>query len=144
MDDKTRKRLKALGLDPANLTGAVLIEANLRLADLTEAVLIGANLTGAVLTGAVLTEAVLTRAIGPFTTGQFGRHTAVAAGSYIAIGCERHDYDWWLANYEAVGLANGYSVYEIADYGAWIRQAVARQRRIEGTVANSAAALSEE
>lgn len=36
-----------------------------------------------------------------------------------------------LADYETIGRANGYSDDQIADYGAWIRLAVARQRRIE-------------
>ena len=47
------------------------------------------------------------------------------------IGCERHDYDWWLANYEECGQRNYYAPEEIAEYGAWIQLAVARQRRIE-------------
>ena len=83
------------------------------------------------LSEADLSWADLSRAVGPFTVGAFGRHTAIAAGGYIVIGCERHDYDWWLANYEACGQCNGYTPEEIADYGAWIALAVARQRRIE-------------
>ena len=90
-----------------------------------------ANLTGADLTGADLTGANLTGAYGPFTAGSFGRHHAVAAGGHISIGCQRHTYAEWLEHYEKIGRANGYSNDEIADYGAWIRLAVARQRRIE-------------
>ena len=108
--------LPAINLSRADLRGADLSRADLRGADLSEADLSGANLSGAV---------------GPFAVGAFGRHTAIAAEGYIVIGCERHDYDWWLANYEACGQRNGYTPEEIADYGAWIQLAVARQRRIE-------------
>jgi hypothetical protein len=70
---------------------------------------------------------------GSFTTGSFGHQTAVAAGGYVSIGFERHTYEHWLEHYEEILRANGYSSNdEIADYGAWIKQAVARQRRIEG------------
>ena len=112
----SRADLSRAVLSRAVLSGANLREANLNWADLSEADLSGANLSGAV---------------GPFAVGAFGRHTAIAAGGYIVIGCERHDYDWWLANYEACGQRNGYTPEEIADYGAWIQLAVARQRRIE-------------
>ena len=91
----------------------------------------GANLRGANLRDADLRGANLRGARGPFTTGYFGGHDAVAAGGYVSIGCERHTYGEWLANYKAVGAANGYSADMIADYGAWIAMAVARQRRIE-------------
>ena len=110
------ERLPETRPDVIDLSGANLSEANLRDADLSEADLRGANLSGA---------------RGPFTTGYFGGHDAVAAGGYVSIGCERHTYGEWLANYKAVGAANGYSADMIADYGAWIAMAVARQRRIE-------------
>ena len=131
---ETRQRLIEYGIAAErlpldgqfNLRWANLREADLREADLREAVLREADLSGA-----DLSWADLSRAVGPFTVGAFGRHTAIAAGGYISIGCERHDYDWWLANYEACGQRNGYTPEEIADYGAWIALAVARQRRIE-------------
>ena len=91
----------------------------------------GADLRWADLRGANLREAHLSEASGGFTTGYFGRHHAVAAGGYISIGCERHIYDEWLANAEAIGQENCYTADEIADYVAWIKLAVARQRRIE-------------
>ena len=106
--------------------GADLCWANLYGADLSRA-----NLYGADLRWADLRWADLSGARGPFTTGYFGGHDAVAAGGYVSIGCERHTYGEWLANYKAVGAANGYSADMIADYGAWIAMAVARQRRIE-------------
>jgi hypothetical protein len=124
--DLSRAVLSEADLSEANLSGANLREANLSGADLS-----WANLSGADLRRADLSRADLSGADGPFTTGSFGQHTATAAGGYISIGCERHDYDWWLANYEACGQCNGYTPEESADYGAWIALAVARQRRIE-------------
>lgn len=106
---------------------------NLNRADLRGANLCGVDLRGVDLSDADLSGATLSGATGPFTAGSFGRHTAIAAGGYISIGCERHTYDEWLSQYEGIGRENGYSREEIADYGAWIKQAVARQRRIEAT-----------
>ena len=94
--------------------------------DLREADLRGANLTGV-----NLSYADLTGAVGPFTTFSAGRHTAVFAGGYGSIGCFRRTYDEWLADYAAIGAANGYTPEEIAEYGQFIALAVARQRRIE-------------
>jgi hypothetical protein len=54
---------KAAAGESADLSGAVLIDANLRGADLSGAVLIGANLRGAVLSGAVLIDANLRGAV---------------------------------------------------------------------------------
>ena len=83
------------------------------------------------LSGADLSWADLSEANGPFTSGYLGGHHAVAAGGYICIGCERHTYEVWLADYESIGRRHEYSDEMIADYGAWIALAVARQRRIE-------------
>jgi uncharacterized protein YjbI with pentapeptide repeats len=127
----TRADLTGADLTGANLRGADLTEANLTRAYLTGAYLTGAYLTGANLREAYLTGANLTGAYGPFTAGSFGRHHAVAAGGHISIGCQRHTYAEWLEHYEKIGRDGGYSNDEIADYGAWIRLAVARQRRIE-------------
>ena len=131
---ETRQRLIDFGIAAErlpidgqfDLSGADLSRANLSGADLS-----GADLSRAKLSGAVLSRADLSGAIGPFATGSFGQHTAIAAGGYIVIGGERHDYDWWLANYEECGQRNYYAPEEIADYGAWIQLAVTRQRRIE-------------
>ena len=160
--EETRQRLIELGIAPemvvggvwdvrdanlsdANLTGAdlsdvdlsdaVLTVANLTGADLRGADLSNANLTGANLSGVNLTVANLSGAIGPFTTGFFGCDTAVAAGGYISIGTGRYTYEHWLEHYNVILRTGVYITYtpdEVADYGAWIKQAVARQRRIEG------------
>ena len=123
--------LRGADLRGANLSGANLSGADLRGADLRGADLRWADLRGADLREANLREADLSEASGGFTTGYFGRHHAVAAGGYISIGCERHTYDEWLANAEAIGQENRYTADEIADYVAWIKLAVARQRRSE-------------
>ena len=118
-------------LSGADLSGADLSGADLRGADLSGADLRGADLTGANLRGANLTGANLRGATAPFTIGYFGRHTGIAVGGSISIGCERHTYDQWLTDYKKIGREHGYTADEIADYGAWIKLAVARQRRIE-------------
>lgn len=149
--DLSRLDLAGANLREADLSGANLSEADLSGADLTWADLRGANLSGADLRGANLSKANLSKAflsevnlfdanlrwanlsdtIGPLTGGSFGRHNAVAAGGYISIGWERHTYEEWLERYEEIGRKHGYTDEEIADYGAWIKLAVARQRRIE-------------
>ena len=129
--DLSEANLRRANLSGANLSRANLSRANLNRANLSEANLSRADLSEANLSRADLSWANLSEAVGPFAVGAFGRHTAIAAGGYIVIGCERHDYDWWLANYEACGQRNDYTPEEIADYGAWIQLAVARQRRIE-------------
>ena len=138
---QTREKLIAAGQNQAllpdewkysiNLSGADLSGANLSGANLRGADLSGADLRRADLRGANLGWANLSGANGPFTTGSFGRHHAIAAGGYVVVGCERHTYDDWLERYKDIGEENGYSAEEIADYGAWIKLAVARQRRVE-------------
>ncbi len=128
--------LSGANLSGANLSGADLSRADLSGADLSEADLSRADLSRADLSGADLSEADLSGAnlsgaTGNFTVGYFGRQHAVAAGGFISIGCEHHTYDVWLAEYEAIGRQRGYSDDEIADYGVWIKLAVARQQRIE-------------
>jgi len=115
-----------IDLTGAFLTGAFLYRANLR-----GAFLYGADLSDANLRRADLTGADLRWCRGPFSTGYFGGHDAIAAGGYISIGCERQTYDEWLENFDAIGVKHNYTPNEIADYGAWIKLAVARQRRIE-------------
>ena len=123
--------LPAIDLSGANLSGANLSGANLSGANLSGADLSRADLSGADLSEADLSGANLSGATGNFTVGYFGRQHAVAAGGFISIGCEHHTYDVWLAEYEAIGRQRGYSDDEIADYGVWIKLAVARQQRIE-------------
>ena len=97
--------------------------------------LTGADLRGADLRGADLRGADLHEASGPFATGSFGCHNAVAAGGYISIGCERHTYAEWLKRYEEIGDAHDYSAAEVAMYGRWISMAVAWLEPIEAEIA---------
>ena len=123
-------------LSEADLSGAYLRGAYLSGADLRGANLSGANLSEAYLRGANLSEAYLSEAYlsgakGPFTTFSAGRHTAVFAGGYGVIGCERWSYESWLTDYDEIGRNHDYGDDEIAEYGEFIKLAVARQRRVE-------------
>ena len=122
--------LSGADLSGADLSGAIMNWVNLSRADLSGADLSGADLSGPDLSGAIM-WAILTGSYGSFTTGSFGRQTAIAAGGYISINSERHTYEYWLEHYEEILRSSGYNGDEIADYGAWIQLAVARQRRIE-------------
>ena len=113
-------------LHGADLSGADLSGADLRMADLR-----WADLSGADLSGADLRMADLRMAIGNFVVGYFGKHDAVAAGGYINIGCERHAYDVWLEKGEQIGMDNGYTSAEIADYMDWIKLAIRALKRME-------------
>ena len=110
--------------------------ANLRRADLRRANLRRANLREANLREADLREADLSGAAGQFAVGSFGKHTGVAAGGYISIGCERHTYQHWLGNYKMIGQANGYSDTEITLYGSWIHLVVSWLEPLEKVVVN--------
>ena len=130
--------LRGADLSHADLSHTDLSHADLRWADLSHAALSHAALRWADLRWADLSHADLSHADmrwadGPFTLGAFGRHGGIAVGGYITIGCERHTYDEWLERYEEIGKRHNYTTDEIADYGAWIQLAVARQQRIEGT-----------
>ncbi len=131
--DLSHADLRGAGLRWADLSHADLRWADLSVADLRWADLSHADLRWADLSHADLSHADLRGADGPFTLGAFGRHGGIAVGGYITIGCERHTYDEWLERYEEIGKKHNYTNDEIADYGAWIQLAVARQQRIEGT-----------
>ena len=135
--DLSGATLSNADLRRANLTFAILSNADLSGVDLTDANLSraslrSADLSGADLSGAIMNWAILTGSNGSFTTGSFGRQTAIAAGGYISINSERHTYEYWLEHYEEILRSSGYNGDEIADYGMWIKQAVTRQQRIEG------------
>jgi hypothetical protein len=116
----------------ANLREADLRDANLRDANLRGADLFGANLSDADLSGADLRGADLAMAMGDqFVVFQAGKHQAIFAGGYGHIGCERHTYDDWLARYQEIGAADGYTQAEIERYGAFIQLAVAYLRTVE-------------
>ena len=38
----------------------------------------------------------------------------------LGIGCERHSIAWWQENYEKIGVKEGYTKEEIAEYKAYI------------------------
>jgi hypothetical protein len=124
-----RANLSGANLSWADLRGANLREADLRGANLRRANLSGANLSWANLSGANLSWADLSwanlrGATGEFCFGSFGVHTAIAAGGYISIGCERHEYNHWLQNYRAIGEKYKYSSAQIDFYYRWIVMAI--------------------
>ena len=76
------------------------------------------------LRGSDLRGANLRGANGLVSCFQAGQHYATAGGGYINIGCERHTYTDWLANYETIGKKYSYSDDEIRRYGSWIKSVV--------------------
>jgi len=116
--------LSEADLSRADLSAAYLSRANLSKANLREANLREANLSGTDLSETNLSKADLRGAKGLFATAQLGRHDAVAAGGYIVIGCERHEYQHWLDHGEEIGRVNEYTDAEIARYMGWIRLVV--------------------
>jgi len=103
----------------ANLYGADLIDAILIDAFLINADLSGANLRGADLRGANLSNAYLSfTSIAVFS---YKKHFAFHHEGYIKIGCIGNSIEWWLENYQQVGVDKEYSKVEIKAYGAWIK-----------------------
>jgi hypothetical protein len=142
IEEKIRKHALWLanedGGERADLSGADLSEADLSEADLSGADLSGADLRWAYLRWANLSGADLSDAEIIAAVGQFGLHQAIAAGGYISIGCERHDYQHWLDHYEEIGRGYGYTEAEIARYGAWIKLVVDWLTEAEGNNGHAA------
>jgi uncharacterized protein YjbI with pentapeptide repeats len=127
---KTGERANLSG---ANLSHATLYGANLSRADLSGATLYGATLLGANLSGADLLGADLSRAnlLGADLSGaslsypiyQFflGQYNAVATPHELRIGCEVHDWQVWLNNYEVIGQKAEFPQDSILEHGEMIR-----------------------
>ena len=125
--DLSRANLSGANLRGADLIGANLRGANLIDANLIDANLIDANLRGADLIGADLSRANLSRAnlSGANLRGaknvilQFiaSRHQVNVIDNMVRIGCQNHDLQWWLENYQEVGQSERYTEKEIAEYG---------------------------
>jgi hypothetical protein len=113
--------LSGANLSGANLWGANLSGANLSGANLSGANLSGANLSGANLSGANLSGANLSGAKQRVVTIQGSRNQIVAIDDDIQIGCYRKTSAEWMAYYEEVGAAEGYSPEQIAEYGEHLR-----------------------
>jgi len=141
-ENAVRPDLRGADLREADLCGADLRGANLRGANLSRANLRGAHLSVADLSvadlrGADLSGADLSGAFGPFTLFAAGRHTGIAAGGHIHIGCIRQPYQEWVEHYEEIGRVNGYSEAEVAIYGKFIELAVEHQLSIESDGADA-------
>lgn len=122
--DMRRSSLRYASLIKANLMHASLEKANLTCANLSYSDLRFADLDGANLTDAVLTGVDLYGATGPFAFASFGKHTAVAAGGWISIGCQRYSYDQWLADGYSIGSRHFYSQEQMDIYMKWVRMAI--------------------
>jgi len=116
--------LHGADLYAVDLSGVDLRKSNLTRANLSCCVLYGAELSDAKLDGIDLRWSDLRGATGSFSIFGAGKHTAIAAGGYISIGCERHTYKHWLKHYIKIGEVNGYTEAEIERYGKWIKDAV--------------------
>lgn len=117
--------LSGATLSRANLYNANLYNANLSDADLSGADLCRANLSGAILSSADLSGANLTstnllaanlfETKTPYPIYQFfvGKFNGVATPMTLRIGCEEHDWDTWLQEYNNIGKKAVFSEQEI-------------------------------
>lgn len=114
-------------LTSANLGHTNLYSANLRHANLRHANLYSANLGHANLRHANLSRADLRGANLRFTKGIVsfisGNHLAFFTphNNYLKIGCEGHDLDHWIENFEQIGLDRGYTREGIRLYSIFIK-----------------------
>ena len=121
--------LRGADLSGANLRGADLRGADLRGANLSGANLSGANLRGADLRWANLRGADLSGAECLTATADILRiagsqHALIAIDEdNISIGCVRMTLAKWRAQYASIGIENGYSHAQIAEYGLHIEYA---------------------
>jgi len=103
--DLSGATLTEADLRGADLSGAALRGADLSGADLSGAALRGAdlsfaNLSGANLSGANLSGANLRRAMGnnkEITSIQSGKYIITISSDVMAIGCQQHTVDSWMA-----------------------------------------------
>lgn len=117
--------LSCANLVGANLSRATLYNANLSDANLSGATLSGATLSGANLSGANLSNTNLTKtnllaanlfeAKTPYPIYQFfvGKFNGVATPMTLRIGCEEHDWDTWLQEYNNISKKAVFSEREI-------------------------------
>ena len=109
--------LYSADLRSANLYSADLRSANLSGADLYSADLRSADLRSASLEGAVLDEIKGKKII----TFQAGRDFAYTCDGNIKIGCESHTIEYWVSNFEEIGISNKYTKDELKLYGDFIK-----------------------
>ena len=56
-----------------------------------------------------------------FTLKGSGHKIYAHSPNKIGIGCKVYDLDFWLSNYENIGLHNSYSVEQIQEYGRYLK-----------------------
>jgi Domain of unknown function (DUF4116) len=50
------------------------------------------------------------------------RHPVRRCGELVQIGCQVHELDYWLANFERIGQSNRYTLEQIAEYGKHLKE----------------------
>ena len=55
--------------------------------------------------------------LNPLTITGSAHSVSLVSYTQIAVGCEIHDFAYWLKNYETVGKENGYTPEQIKEYG---------------------------
>jgi hypothetical protein len=120
MADLSWANLSEVDLSMADLSWANLSGADLSGANLSEAYLRNVNLNEADLTGANLKNANLyilsnNNCVGlPLTImNPVGKHRIVAGLGLVRIGCQSHDYKYWMDHIDEIGKANEYTKLEI-------------------------------
>ena len=110
------KKINGYEIEPdANLRDANLIGADLRDANLRDANLRGADLRGADLRGADFNE-------NNFVVFIYGtKHILQYNQGMLRIGCEVYPVEYWIKNYNVIGLKYDYSDIEISEYFKYIK-----------------------
>ena len=55
--------------------------------------------------------------LNPLTITGSAHPVSLVSYTQIAVGCEIHDFAYWLKNYKTVGKENGYTPEQIKEYG---------------------------
>ena len=55
--------------------------------------------------------------LNPLTITGSAHTVSLVSYTQIAVGCEIHDFAYWLKNYKTVGKENGYTPEQIKEYG---------------------------
>lgn len=104
----------------ADLEGAIIEGAYFN-----RTILMAADLTGADMELADFKDANLVDALGPFATGSFGHHRAIAfKNGMISVGCTTKTLDGWREDGLDLARVQGYSALEFEAYLKWAEMAI--------------------
>lgn len=126
--DMSEANLSGVDFSGADLSGADLFMANLFKANLSEA-----NMFMAHLHGANLHRADLSRTKQVIMKFSSSRDEVFSIDNMVYIGCKSYSIDYWLLNYEEIGLWQKYTPQQIEEYGLILKhiKAVLKIRRGE-------------